>query len=56
MLSGVFLSKGDTKAIFASLRKTSFDMLLSIVFDDSAAKAPAANLTSFWRILKLFWH
>ena len=35
-----------TRAIFASLGKTPFDMLLSIVFDNGAA-----NLTSFEGIL-----
>ena len=30
-LSGVFLSRGDTRAIFASSGKTPFDMLLFIV-------------------------
>ena len=50
-MSGVFLSRGDTRAIFASLGKTPFDMLLFIVFDNGAAKTPAANLTSFGGIL-----
>ena len=46
-LSDVFLSRGDTRAIFPSLGKTPFDMLLFIVFDNGVAKSPAANLTSF---------
>ena len=50
-MSGVFLSRGSTRAIFASLEKTPFDMLLFIVFDNGAAKTPAANLTIFGGIL-----
>ena len=33
-------------AIVSFLGKTSFDMLLFIVFDNSGAKTPAANITS----------
>ena len=58
-LPGVFLARGDTRAIFAFLGKTPFDMLLFIVFDNGAAKTPAANLTSFGGILqnlKLYSH
>ena len=50
-MSGVLLPRGDTRAIFASLGKTHFNMLLFIVFDNGAAKTPAANLTSFGGIL-----
>ena len=50
-MSVFFLSRRDTRAIFASLGKTPFDMLLFILFDNSAAKTPAASLTSFGGIL-----
>ena len=50
-MSGAFLSRGDTRAIFASLGKTPFAMLLFIVFDNVAAKTLAANLTRFKGIL-----
>ena len=43
--------KRRTRTIFASLGKTSFDMLLFIVFDNGSAKTPAANLTSFVGLL-----
>ena len=43
--------KRRTRTTFALLGKTSFDMLLFIVFDNGAAKTPAANLTSFGGLL-----
>ena len=46
-----FLSRGETRAIFASLGKTAFDMLFFIVLYNGAAKTPVANLTSFGEIL-----
>ena len=42
-----FFIKGDTRAIFASLGKTAFYMLLFTVFDIGAANTPAADWTSF---------
>ena len=38
-----FLSRGDITAIFALLGKTPFDMLLSVAFDNRAAKTPAVK-------------
>ena len=49
-MSGVSLSRGDNRAIFASLGKTPFYVLLT-VFDNGATKTPAANLTNFGGIL-----